>query len=310
MTKTKNVMKNILKLAILMLVIPAMIFTSCEPSEDAKPDIGESPSKDELSFTMTQDEEDEFNYILKNQSDITGIASWNIDGSRKSGDEVEHRFPLPGEYEIELTIATKGGQASISKAFEQEKLDSALFDDPVVLTLADFGEGKTWAMDSLSEGHIGVGPADSETPEWWEAQPLDKAGVEVLYEDRMTFKIEGFEYIYENNGASYVKDFRADDPAYSNPEERDTDYKVDFDPPEAGWNVIVEEGEDGEDVRYLELTTGEDKPIFTIFDVGAVDNKYEITHITEDELWLRTIGGDGIAWYYKFIRAGYEHNDD
>lgn len=302
-------MKKIIKLIVILLVAPVILFNSCEPLEEAKPDIGSPPSAEDLSFTITQDADDEFLFIFENQSDITGIVSWNLAGYRTTGEKIERRFPLPGEYPIEMTIAASGGSTTISDTLVQEDVDPDLFDNPYILFLGggleNFEEGQTWAMDSMSTGHIGVGPPDSDTPDWWAAAPLDKAGVEVLYEDRMTFKLDGFEFVYENFGASYVKDYRADDPAYSNPEERDTDYKVDFDPPGAIWNLIEEN-----DTWFLELNPAEDKPIFPMFDVGAVGNLYEIQKLTEDELWLRTIGGDGNAWYYKFIRAGYEHDDN
>ncbi len=302
-------MKKIIKLIVILLVAPVILFNSCEPLEEAKPDIGSPPSAEDLSFTITQDADDEFLFIFENQSDITGIVSWNLGGYRTTGEKVERRFPLPDEYLIEMTIATSGGSATISETLVQEDVDPELFENPMVLMLAggldNFEEGQTWAMDSMSVGHMGVGPADSEEPDWWQAQPLDKAEVLVLYEDRMTFKLDGFQFVYENHGASYVKDYRIDDPAYSNPEERETDYKVDFDPPAATWNIVEEN-----DSWFLELNALEDKPIFPIFDVGAVGDKYKIRKLTEDELWLRAIGEDGNAWYFKFIRKGYEHDND
>ena len=47
------------------------------------------------------------------------------------------------------------------------------------------------------------------------------------------------------------------------------------------------------------------KPIFPIFDVGAVGGKYEILNIEENLLVMVAIGGDGNAWHYQLIPAGY-----
>ncbi|MFO7874533.1 MAG: hypothetical protein R6U62_08620 [Bacteroidales bacterium] len=303
-------MKNIVKMktAGVMLVITALFLTSCEPYEEDWGDIGEPVPAEQLEFEITQDPDDEFNYIFENTSGITGITHWDLGGIRESGETVSRRFPLPDTYTIKMTLATQGGTTTITDSLVQEEVDPGLFDNPLVLLLGggldNFEEGQTWAMDSMSVGHLGVGPPDENEPVWWQAQPLDKAGVGVLYPDRMTFKLDGFQFIYENHGQSYVKDFRADDPAYSNAYEDETDYVVDFDPPEATWNLVEQD-----DTWFLELTPMESKPIFPIFDVGAVDNLYEITELTENQLWLRAIGGDGNAWYYKFITEGYEHED-
>ncbi len=302
-------MKTIAKLIIIILIVPVMLLTSCEPMEEAKPNIGAPPSAQDLTFTISQDEDDEFLFIFENQSDITGIVGWNLAGFRTTGERIERRFPLPGEYLIEMTIAAKGGSATVSETLNQEDVDPGLFDNPMVLLIAggldNFEEGQTWAMDSMSVGHMGVGPRDGDEPIWWQAQPLDKAGVGVLYPDRMTFKLDGFQFVLENHGQSYVKNYRADNPAYSNAYEDDFDYVVDFDPPEATWSIVEEN-----DTWFLELTPMEDKPIFPIFDVGATNNTYEITKLTEDQLWLRTVEDyEGNAWYYKFIRKGYEHDD-
>ncbi|MBZ4677142.1 MAG: hypothetical protein JG782_1762, partial [Anaerophaga sp.] len=164
---------------------------------------------------------------------------------------------------------------------------------------ADALEGKTWVLDSLAAGHLGVGPAGSEGLEWWAAVPLAKQGTGVLYDDRMTFKLIGFEFIYENHGESYVKDFRSDNPAYTNPEQRDADYKVDFDPQPASWNLEEIDG-----TWYLTLVPT-DGPIFPIFDVGAVGNKYQVLTLQENKLELVAEGEDGNAWHYKFIPEGY-----
>ncbi len=304
-------MKNTLKLktAGVMLIITALFLTSCDPYEEDWGDIGQPVPPEQLSFEISQDPDDEFRYIFENTSGIAGVTSWNIGGVRQTGEIVSRRFPLPDTYTVEMTLATKGGATTITDSFIQEEIDPDLFDNELILMLGggldNFEEGQTWAMDSMSVGHIGVGPPDTDEPVWWQAQPLDKAGVGILYPDRMTFKLDGFQFIYENHGQSYVKDYRADDPAYSNAYEDDTDYVVDFDPPEATWSVVEEN-----DTWFLELTPSEDKPIFPIFDVGATNNRYEITLLTEDQLWLRTIDAyEGLAWYYKFIRAGYEHDD-
>ena len=158
--------------------------------------------------------------------------------------------------------------------------------------------GKTWALDSLAQGHLGVGAAGGPGLEWWSAAPLAKQGVKVLYDDLINFNITGFAATYTNHGKSYVKDFRKDDPAYSNPVQNDTDYEVTFTPAPGTWMVEESGGK-----TYLKLSST--KPIFPVFDVGAVDGKYQILNIEENLLVMVAIGGDGNGWHYQLIPAGY-----
>ena len=294
-------MKKILKAGI-FAILAIMLMTACEPQEMDDYALGAAPDPEQLDFTITQDAADEFKYVFENTSSIVGVPSWNLGGTKKTGEKVTQRFPLPGEYEISLTYATKGGSATISKTLTTDKTDYSFFESEELAAISggvDALEGKTWVLDSLAAGHLGVGPAGSVGLEWWAAAPLAKQQVKVLYDDRITFKLVGFEFIYENNGQSYVKDFRSSDPAYSNAEQRDTDYKVDFNPAGASWDLSEEDG------KWMLTLIPTTTPIFPIFDVGAVDNKYEVLTLEENKLELVAIGGDGNAWHYSFIPEGY-----
>ena len=294
-------MKKILKTGI-FAIMAIMLMTACEPQEMDDYALGAAPDPGQLDFTITRDAADEFKYVFENTSSIVGVPSWNLGGTKKTGEKVTQRFPLPGEYEITLTYATRGGAATISKTLTTEDTDYSFFESEELTAISggvDALEGKTWVLDSLSAGHLGVGPAGSPGLEWWAAAPLAKQPVRVLYDDRITFKLVGFEFIYENNGQSYVKDFRSSDPAYSNAEQRDTDYKVDFNPAGASWDLSEE---DGTWMLTLVPTT---TPIFPMFDVGAVDNRYRVLTLEQNKLELVAIGGDGNAWHYKLIPEGY-----
>ncbi|HKK62805.1 MAG TPA: hypothetical protein VJ951_09600 [Bacteroidales bacterium] len=295
-------MKNIFKTG-MFAVLAIILVTACEPQVIDEYELGVAPTADQLSFTMTQDADDEFKYVFENTTSIVGVPSWNLGGTKKTGEKVSQRFPLPGEYEITLTYATQGGAASISKTVTTDKTDYAFLESEELSMISggvDAIDGKTWVLDSLSAGHLGVGPVGSAGLDWWSAAPLAKQPVGVLYDDKMTFKLVGFDFIYENHGESYVKDFRADNPAYSNGEQRDTDYKVDFTPAEASWSLA---DEDGTWILSLIPTTS---PIFPIFDVGAVNNRYEVLTLEENKLELVALeGGDGNAWHYSFIPEGY-----
>jgi len=299
-------MKNIKYISFIGLIALAFLF-ACEPYQDTKPELGivQPPAESEMDFSITPGEDDYRYNIELTSPQLSGIheVSFTLgNGSSISEKSGVAYYPVPGEYTITMTIKTNAGSTTISKTHTTTATDYSLFDDPMIIALSggvDDLDGNTWVLDSLAPGHLGVGPAGSEGLEWWSAAPLAKQAVDVLYDDRMTFKLVGFEFIYENHGESYVKDYRSSDPAYSNPEERDTDYKVEFNPAEASWALAEE---DGKWMLTLSPTTA---PVFPIFDVGAVGNKYEVLTLEENKLELVATGGDGNAWHYKFIPEGY-----
>ncbi|MDF1560665.1 MAG: PKD domain-containing protein [Bacteroidales bacterium] len=278
-----------------------LMITACEPQLADKPDIGTAPTADQLDFSIAPGS-DEFNFVITNTSAVTGIASWDFgNGTKGSGKSNIVRYSLPGDYTVKLTLVTRGGMATINKTLTQTETDYSIFTDPKFIFLSggiDDIDGKTWALDSMAQGHLGVGAAGGAGLEWWSAAPLAKQAVKVLYDDRINFKIDGFAATYVNNGKSYVKDFRTSDPAYSNPVMNDTDYEVTFTPEPGTWFIEESGGK-----SYLTLTST--KPIFPIFDVGAVGGKYEILNIEENLLVMVAIGGDGNAWHYQLIPAGY-----
>jgi hypothetical protein len=299
-------MKKIKFLSFIGLMALALLF-ACEPYEDTNPELGlvEPPAESEMDFSITPGVDAyRFNIEMTSPS-LNGIYTVTFDlgnGSKINKKSGVAYYPLPDDYTITMTIKTNNGSSSISKTHTTTETDYSLFDNPIMIALSggvDALEGKTWVLDSLSAGHLGVGPAGSAGLEWWAAAPLAKKAVGVLYDDKITFKLDGFDFIYENHGESYVKDFRSSDPAYSNPEQRDTDYKVEFEPAEASWSLAEE---DGKWILTLIPTT---TPIFPIFDVGAEGNKYEVLTLEENKLELVAIGGDGNAWHYKFIPEGY-----
>ncbi len=298
-------MKNRIKRSLIGVLALVLLF-GCEPFEEAKPEAGLvlPPDESELDFSITPGD-DEFHYQLQLTSpSMNGIYQVSFDlgnGSVIKDESGTAYYPLPGEYTITMTVKTNSGSSSISKTHTTTATDYTLFDDPIMVALsggADALEGKSWVLDSLTMGHLGVGPVGSEGLAWWAAAPLSKTGME-MYDDRITFKLVGFEAIYENHGKSYVKDFRGDDPNYSNPVDPGDDLIVEYDPQPGSWMIESEEGKD-----YLVLSGP--TPIYPIFDTGAGDGRYEIITLEENFMQLVAIGGDGNAWGYKLIPEGYE----
>lgn len=291
-------MKATKYISIILLGLVTLMY-ACEPAYEEVSTIAEPSGT--VDFTVTWN--DDFNVTLTNTSSVDGIVQWDLGNkTKKAGDVVSTAYRMPDTYTVTLTIYAKGGVVSTSKDIVQEKTDYSIFSDPVYINLSggvDAADGKTWVLDSLTKGHMGVGPPEGDWPEWWSADPLAKSN-KGGYDDELTLKIADFEAIYVNHGHSYVKDFRKDDPAYSNQIQDDTDYRVAYPTPVNGTWSIVEDG----DKQYLVLSAS--TPINPNFDTGAVDGQYEIQSLTENVMKLKCIGGDGNAWYYILIRKGYE----
>ncbi|MPQ46691.1 PKD domain-containing protein [Marinifilum sp. N1E240] len=299
-------MKNIIKSGFGIALAMLMMLVACDPNEFDKSElnVGTAPTADEMSFTVTQGE-DAFHYKLENLTNVSGVATvkWDFgNGSSGEGNNVIAYYPLPGDYEITLTISATDGTSGVkTMSLEQTETDYAFLDSPVLTMIsggASVTEGKTWVVDSLASAHYGIGPASGNWPEWWAASPLQKTG-SGSYDDEFTFKMVDFIFDYVNNGNSYAKDYRLDDPNYSNPVEVDgTDAKVDFTPAAANWSFSETDG-----TYYITLSS--DKPSFFGFDYGAVNNEYRIESITETNITLSCIGGDGNRWYNGLVLKGY-----
>jgi PKD repeat protein len=286
---------------ILLVAVLALILGSCDPTELKKPDIGTAPSAADLQITITPGT-DAFHFVIENKSTTTGIATWDLgNGSTASGSKVEAYYPIPAVYTVKLTLYAQGGNASTSKSVTTTETDWAFFSDPLITMLCGGIEavnGRSWVMDSLAQGHMGVGPDLASSTLWWSANPLAKSQ-KGLYDDALNLKLTGFAATYDNKNVSYVKDFRRTDAAYSNPRMNDTDYMVDYPGPISGtWTFIAKDGK-----NYLKLMGA--TPVFPCFDTGAKDGLYEIIKITETSLEMACMGGDGNAWHYLLIPQGY-----
>ncbi len=294
------------KISFIYFLLVAFFFVACEPSQVEKIELGAKPTEADLDFTITQGS-DEFHFVIKNSSKIVGIANWDLgNGSKGTGEEVTAAYRLEGDYTVTLTLYTKSGSASITKTVTQTKTDFSMFTDPYYINLSggvDNTDGKTWVLDSLKKGHIGVGDAGLAGGvglDWWAADPLAKAGT-FMYDDEINFKINEFVATYVNHGVSYVKGYRTGANGYSDPRQNDGDFNVNFTPAPGTWSIVEKDG-----ARYLTLNS--EKPIYPIFDVGAKNNEYKIIEISVNSLELTCLTNEEswTRWHYYLIPKGYE----
>lgn len=223
---------------------------------------------------------------------------------RQSSGEVRHRFSRDGvnDYLVKVTVSGPGGTKSTETI---EVTVESLFNDPVSYEFLTGGEGqsKEWKIARNEPGHLGVGPLDSFSPDFFAAAPNQLA--ECLYDDAITLTggINGtisFEHDNTNPDGVGVTFFNGEFNTVGGgggPDDQCLPYDVtglkNLGLAPAGFNTPEE------------ITTGTQ---FTISDDGFMSyyintSTYEILEITEDFLYVRTLSGSAtnqLAWYFKF----------
>lgn len=290
-----------------LILAVMLIFVACQPEKFGDSDLrlSATPTAEQMEFTITPGV-DEFHFVLENLTTVTSIhtVKWSLgNGGTARGNKVIAYYPLPGDFEVALTITANDGNSTTKTAnITQTETDYAFLESPM-LTMISGGvaatEGKAWVIDSTTTAHFGIGPADGKGDEWWAAAPLVKTN-SGAYDDEFVFTLVGFDFEYKNNGDSYVKDYQKDNEHYSNatPLYGEPDCRVSFTPAPATWSLNEVDG-----VNYISLSSS--KPVFFGFDYGAVDNQYKIDQVTENSIHMSCIGGDGNRWYIKLITKGY-----
>lgn len=286
-------MKSILNKFMWMLML-TMVTLACKEDD---PQLGLPPTAQDASFTFEPTEESDNILILRNTSGAF-LKKWDLgNGQTVEGDEVEAMYPFAGTYEITLTIYTSGGSISQKQTVEIEQTDLSLLDE-VYTTLTggyDAPEGKTWVIAYTVSGHMGVGPAAGSGPDWWAAGPNDKSDVG-LYDDKFTFKLDGFKFIQTTNGDVYLNNNQASKfpGAFDNKGDKTAPYTA---PDNLNWSIT--KAGNGRDVININNNG------FIGYYTGV--SKYEIISITDSEMMIKFLDSSNpeLAWYHKLIVDGY-----
>ncbi len=282
----------------LAMALMASMFAACTP-EEMDGGLAPAPKSEAVQFSATPKLDNANIITFTNNTPGAFKAIWDFgNGSTAEGNQVEGAFPVEGSYTVKLTIFTKGGYASNTKTVEIAETNVKMLDreDYNFLTGGGNAEnGKTWVVDRHKAGHMGVGPIAAATPEWWSAPPNDKAS-EGLYDDEMTFNLNGFAYTYQNNGNTFVNGSNA---AGLGGTKQSADYTLNYTPPtDMVWSIVEEGGK-----KYLVLSNKG----FVAYYTGV--SRYEILKLAENELYLK--GADAAnaanAWWIRLVPKGYTH---
>lgn len=198
-------------------------------------------------------------------------------------------FEKPGinTYSIKIVAIGVGG-ASISKMETVEV--KRMFDPPAeLIELLTGGSSKNWRIKSEAAGHMGVGPANAETAEWWTAGAWDKAHT-AMYDDNYTFSIDQ-SFIHDTNGAIYgLANILISDLGPSN-ELINSDDEIEnyhYDAYNETWEYSESDGK--------ETITISNKGFFGFY-VGGT-HSFTILSRSNNEMLLRTLGDDENSWFF------------
>lgn len=285
------------KLNFMVMLLAIATVISCKKKDE--PTLGDPPTAADAEFTY-QPSATNPNIIEFTAVNSTIQASWDLgNGQTASGTNVTGIYPNAGTYTVKLTVFNSGGSASSTQEIVIANSDPSLLDNPVynALTGGASGQGfKTWVIDSVMPAHFGVGPdpigGAGNYPEWWAANPLDKAGVG-LYDDRYTFHLNNFQFDMVNNGHVYVHNGLAGN--FPGSYQNSGDYTAPYtDQLNKTW--VVSEGID------TTITISQDAFIGMYTGV----NTYKIIHYSDTSLWLQYKHFDGgLHWYLRLIPEGF-----
>jgi len=204
-----------------------------------------------------------------------------------------YTFGDTGTKKYAVTVVASGtGGASSSKTVEVEVL--VVYAPPAdLLTMLTSDSSRTWRIKAESRGHFGIGPANSNSPNWWAAGPFDKDG-NGAYDDRFIFNVDGT-FTHITNGTAYgqasimAADLDGDQGLTANSDNEYVNYPLD-DYSES-WALSAPGGQ--ETLSFSNIG-------YHGFYVGG-DHKYTILSRSENEMSLRTVGADGNGWFVILI---------
>ena len=277
-------MKYVLFLSVLVVLF------ACKKDD---PKLGAAPTADDAQFSTTVSAASP-NIIDLSSNNQSILCMWDFgNGTSAQGNNVTATYPYAGTYTVTLTVFNNGGSRSSSQDVIIAQDDLSLLNNPLynMLTGGTSGPGfKTWYIDSLATGHMGVGPdpesALGPVPEWWAAGAGDKAGVG-LYDDRFVFNINAFGFDMITNGETYVHNELAG--SFPGSYENAGDYTAPYDD-QLSESWLITEGA----TNTLSVSNNS----FIGFYTGV--QEYRILELTDSTMSLQYAHhSGGLLWYLK-----------
>lgn len=323
-------MKQKLTIGLLALLCGAIAMTSCKKDDDTKTattvtadfDISPVGAKNLVTFT--------------NKSTGHASSAWNFgDETTSASNEatVTHTYPNAGTYHVTLTVtASDGTQASKQKDVVITASDLSGLLTPTVKKLIGgeaTGSERVWVFDQWNnytdevaretgksiKGHMGLGPLDSYSSDWWGAGPNEKTNAGWrIYEETFKFSLgnTALELAITNPGGrgygrlknDISKNKFPDAAPWLDPNNGDAASEAEAEFAYAGGNYTFSVTEAATEDAYPKLTLPGSSDAFLGYWVGT--QEYDIIYITDDVLAVRAAdpndGTDNFDWVFIFIR--------
>ena len=298
-------MKNF-KYILGLLIILGSFLQSCQDDDH---DFGEVVAPSNLSLEATIVNADDDNPYGDGSGQVQFVASadnainykfafGDNTSTNVSDGNVMHSFTSTGVNEYVVTVIATGTGGTASSMTTTVTVFSE-FDDPETKSLLTGDDTKTWYVAAALPAHLGVGPVETVTPDYYAAAPFEKTGNPCFYDDMITFSLDANNNIvfdHDNNDATFFNvDFLSVGGGGGS-----EDQCLTFDTSGNKFvNLAAAQSGLGEDV-----STGTQMMIsdggFMSYYIGT--STYEILEITDDYLYVRGIPGSNpaLAWYLKF----------
>lgn len=278
-----------------LIVISALIFTSCETDQYEFGDIL-NPTNLQVSAdivgsdtnTPNGDGSGTVHLAAMAENAITYKFIQNGIETMSASGMITYNFSTTGLNTYDVTVIAIGTAGVVSNTSISVDV-LVLYSAPVELLEAMFTG--SWRVQAEEFGHMGVGPVEEDLPIWWEAAAFDKTDTG-MYDDRYTFSPDGTLTV-ETFGSIFGKapplsdEFIGDQGLIANGNNEFEYYPIDD--LTSTWSIGAPGGEE-----HISLSGNG----FFGFYVGGT-HSYKIISRSSNTLYLKTVGFEGLAWYIK-----------
>ncbi|MFD0931568.1 family 16 glycosylhydrolase [Psychroflexus salinarum] len=287
-------------------VLTLMLFISCQDDDNQFGAI-EAPSNLQIEHTIVNaDAENEFG-DGSGMVNFTATADNAINYKFLFGDSnvenqtngsASHAYALTGVNTYTVTVIASGVGGTTSSATSEVTVLS-LFSDQRTKDLLTGGEGqsKTWYVAKEESGHLGVGPLDSATPDFFAAPANGLA--DCFYDEQITIADTGesaLSFNHDNGGVTFFNAAFNSVGGGGGPDDQCLPFDV------SGEKSLTLSSANS--TLPSDLTVGTQLNISDdgFFSYYINTSSYEVLDIGEDYLFLRALSGQAnpLAWYLKF----------
>ncbi len=307
-------MKRIFRNIAFALALP-LLAVGCT-TDYPEPDQGGLPQASELIPRIEIDQET--NYVTLSVDNKGVVPMWIFGEEKVDGkpakkyayaqNGIKLRIREAGVHQVELKAYNVNGVSMGSKMveFTMDNDYRDPFDPEPYMKALSNGSSQDWMWNSTVDGHFGCGSTGSDGLDWWSAKAGEKADWS-LYDDRLTFTIDG-EYTYDPvDGQVYVNKDSGYKPEYNLGDGNDymapiekftTTYTIENAWNDAGIEEIYLVLPANTNLSYIPNPTGYAEPRFRFIETsaGSIKKTMKLVIDTPTEN-----GGGGIAWHYEFV---------